>query len=197
MLCEPARPASAISPPSFVARAWREQARRSTASRASTSRSVLAYDANGARVVARDGDHFRACRACSVLHPCSVAASRPPTREVGAPAVVMLSYEAWQRDYGGANDVLGRALDARRDAARRRRRDAGAVGRVRARPAPGRLVPAAFAAASTPPTGFQAAETIAPIAAGRRSSTPHAASSMRFRARAGGRSAAVVRRRAA
>ena len=27
--------------------------------------------------------------------------------EVGAPAVVMLSYEVWHRDYGGVNDVLG------------------------------------------------------------------------------------------
>ncbi len=30
--------------------------------------------------------------------------------EAGAPAVVMLGYEVWQRDYGGSRDVLGRAL---------------------------------------------------------------------------------------
>ena len=34
----------------------------------------------------------------------------PADAEAGAPAVVMLSYEVWQRDYGGANDVLGRAI---------------------------------------------------------------------------------------
>jgi putative ABC transport system permease protein len=28
----------------------------------------------------------------------------------GAPAVALLSYETWQRDYGGADDVLGRAI---------------------------------------------------------------------------------------
>ena len=34
----------------------------------------------------------------------------PADAEVGAPAVVMLSYEMWQRDYGGARDVIGRTL---------------------------------------------------------------------------------------
>jgi len=34
----------------------------------------------------------------------------PADTEPGAPAVVMLGYETWQRDYGGAPDVLGRAL---------------------------------------------------------------------------------------
>src|SRR5262245_35028295 len=30
--------------------------------------------------------------------------------EAGAPAVVILSYEMWQRDYGGSADVIGRAI---------------------------------------------------------------------------------------
>ncbi|HSC15001.1 MAG TPA: ADOP family duplicated permease, partial [Gammaproteobacteria bacterium] len=34
----------------------------------------------------------------------------PADAEAGAPAVVMLGYETWQRDYGGARDVVGRAL---------------------------------------------------------------------------------------
>ena len=48
---EPTRAPSAFAPPSVVARAWREQAQSLDGIESFNPRSVLAYDANGARVV--------------------------------------------------------------------------------------------------------------------------------------------------
>jgi len=99
----------ALPPPTFVARAWHDQARSFEGVEGYASRSVLAYDENGARVL-------RGMRITPGLPALLGVAPRlgrgfaPSDAEAGAPAVIILSYEMWQRDYGGASDVIGRAL---------------------------------------------------------------------------------------
>ena len=97
------------TPPSVVANTWRDQARSLEAVEGYLSRDVLAYDENGGRVL-------RGMRITPGL-PAFLGAAPLLGRgftaadaEAGAPAVVVLSYEMWQRDYGGASDVIGRAL---------------------------------------------------------------------------------------
>jgi len=95
--------------PNTVVSAWREEARSVDGIESFTSASVLAYDDNGGRVL-------RGMRITAGLPdllevlPVLGRGFTPADAEAGAPAVVMLSYELWQRDYGGANDVLGRAI---------------------------------------------------------------------------------------
>jgi putative ABC transport system permease protein len=95
--------------PRTVAVAWSEQARLLERLEGYSFSSALAYDANGARVL-------RGVRITPGL-PSLLGVSPRLGRELtaadaepGAPPVVMLSYEVWQRDYGGAPDALGRAL---------------------------------------------------------------------------------------
>src|SRR5688572_5500226 len=98
-----------LSPPTYVASAWREQARSFEGIEGWTFRSVLAYDDNGARVVTG----MRITPGLPSLLGVVPVLGRGFTAadaEPGAPAVVMLSYEAWQRDYGGSRDVLGRSV---------------------------------------------------------------------------------------
>ena len=64
----------------------------------------------------RSGDHLVSAYPNAGL-PAFVAASPllgrgfgPDDTAAGAPAVAMLSYEVWQRDYAGERDVLGRAI---------------------------------------------------------------------------------------
>ena len=95
--------------PNTVVAAWRKEARSVDAIESFTSASVLAYDDNGGRVM-------RGMRITTGLPdllevlPVLGRGFTPADAEAGAPAVVMLSYEVWQRDYGGASDVLGRAI---------------------------------------------------------------------------------------
>ncbi len=95
--------------PDFVAYIWRDQARSFDGIEAYASRDVLAHDEGGARVV-------RAMRITPGLpaflgvEPLLGRGFTTADAEQGAPAVVVLSYETWQRDYGGASDVLGRAI---------------------------------------------------------------------------------------
>jgi putative ABC transport system permease protein len=95
--------------PHFVASAWREQARLLEGIEAFAPRDVLAYDENGARVLRgmRITTDLPGFLGITPLLGRSFAAG---DAEAGAPAVAMLGYEAWQRDYGGAQDVLGRTL---------------------------------------------------------------------------------------
>ncbi len=95
--------------PNFVASALREEARTLDGAEAFAPRNVLAYDENGARVL----EGMRITPGLPGLLGVVPALGRgftPADAEVGAPAVVMLGYEAWQRDYGGARDVVGRTL---------------------------------------------------------------------------------------
>jgi putative ABC transport system permease protein len=95
--------------PSFVASALREEARSLDALEAYAARDVLAYDENGARVL----QGMRITPALPSFLGVSPVLGRgltPADAEKGARSVVMLSYEAWQRDYGGARDVVGRAV---------------------------------------------------------------------------------------
>jgi putative ABC transport system permease protein len=95
--------------PDFVASAWREQARLLDGIEGFSPHDVLAYDESGARVLRglRITTGLPDFLAISPLLGRSFTAA---DAEAGAPGVVMLSYDAWQRDYGGAQDVLGRAL---------------------------------------------------------------------------------------
>jgi putative ABC transport system permease protein len=99
----------ATPPPALVAGAWSDQARSFEAVEGHTFRSVLAYDENGARVLTGMSitPNLPALLGVAPLHGRSFTAA---DAEPGAPAVVLLSYEIWQRDYGGASDTIGRAL---------------------------------------------------------------------------------------
>ncbi len=95
--------------PGFGAARWRDEARSFEAVEAYEYRDVLAYDERGARVVRGMGITPSLPSVLGV----SPALGRGFTADdaaPGAPAVVVLSYETWQRDYGGARDVLGRAI---------------------------------------------------------------------------------------
>ncbi len=95
--------------PNHVVAAWREEARSLDGIEAFTSVSVLAYDDNGGRVLRGVKITWGLPNFLGVS-PLLGRGFTPADAEVGAPAVVVLGYEVWQRDYGGANDVLGRAL---------------------------------------------------------------------------------------
>ncbi|HSC15000.1 MAG TPA: ABC transporter permease, partial [Gammaproteobacteria bacterium] len=99
----------ALPPLSVIAKAWREQAQSLDGIESFNPRSVLAYDANGARVVFGMEMTF-GLPGFFGLSPVLGRAYTAADAEPGAPAVVMLSYEAWQREHGGASDVLGRVL---------------------------------------------------------------------------------------
>jgi putative ABC transport system permease protein len=99
----------ATSPPTIVADAWRAEARSFEGVEAHTYRSVLAYDENGARVLTGMSITPGLPGLLGVV-PLLGRGFTAADAEPGAPAVVMLSYELWQRDYGGARDVIGRAL---------------------------------------------------------------------------------------
>jgi putative ABC transport system permease protein len=103
------RAAFAMPTPTFVAGAWREQARTLEGVEGFSLRDVLGYDENGARVLRgmRITPGFPAFLGVAPLLGRGFTAA---DAEAGAPAVVMLSYAAWQRDYGGAPDVLDRAI---------------------------------------------------------------------------------------
>jgi putative ABC transport system permease protein len=105
-----ARQQDVYSPPITVASAWREQTRSFEAIEGySWQPDVLAYDANGARVLRM----MRMTPGLPTFLGVAPLLGRgfiPADAEAGAPAVAMLSYEMWQRDYAGATDVLGRAL---------------------------------------------------------------------------------------
>jgi putative ABC transport system permease protein len=96
-------------PPSPIAAAWREESRSFEGMEGFAGRDVLAYDENGARVV-------RGMRITPGLPaflgetPLLGRGFTPADAEAGAPAVVMLSYEMWQRDYGGDTGVIDRAV---------------------------------------------------------------------------------------
>jgi putative ABC transport system permease protein len=95
--------------PRAIAVAWRDQARLLDGVEGYSSNTALAYDENGARVL-------RGARITPGLPSFLGIAPRlgrgfaAADAEPGAPPVVLLSYELWQRDYGGAESVLGRAL---------------------------------------------------------------------------------------
>ncbi len=94
----------------FLARIWREQARSLDGVEGHQFRpDALAFDASGARVLPTRGitPGFPAFLGVApVLGRGFTADDVVP----GAPAVVLLSYDMWQREYGGARDVLGRAI---------------------------------------------------------------------------------------
>jgi putative ABC transport system permease protein len=95
--------------PGFVVAKWREEARSFDAVEAYEYRDVLAYDERGARI-ARGIRITPSLPAALGVSPVLGRGFTADDAVPGAPAVVVLSYETWQRDYGGARDVLGRAI---------------------------------------------------------------------------------------
>ena len=96
--------------PRSVAVAWSEQARSLEGLEGYTLSTVLAYDDNGARLL-RGARIAPSLPSFLGVSPLLGRGFTPADAEAGAPAVVMLSYELWQRDYSGAHDVLGRAVN--------------------------------------------------------------------------------------
>jgi putative ABC transport system permease protein len=94
---------------SYVVAAWREEARSFDGIEAYAFRGLLAHDASGARTVVA----LSMTPGLPAFLGVAPALGRGFTEEdaaPGAPAVAMLSYEAWQSEYGGAADVLGRTI---------------------------------------------------------------------------------------
>jgi putative ABC transport system permease protein len=99
----------AFPPPHVVASAWREQSRSFEAMEGYSSSNVLAYDDSGARVL-RGVRMTPGLPAFLGVAPLLGRGFTPADAEAGAPAVVVLSYEMWQRDYGGDRDVIDRVV---------------------------------------------------------------------------------------
>ena len=95
--------------PSSVVAAWRDEARSVDGLESFNSISVLAYDDNGGRVL-RGTRITPGLPSLLEVAPVLGRGFTPADTEAGAPPVVMLSHEVWQRDYGGTNEVLGRAI---------------------------------------------------------------------------------------
>ena len=95
--------------PRSIAVEWSQQARSLEGLEGYTASNVLAYDENGARVL-RGARITPGLPSLLGVTPLLGRGFTAADAEAGAPPVVMLSYELWQRDYGGANDVLGRAV---------------------------------------------------------------------------------------
>ncbi|HEX5049277.1 MAG TPA: ABC transporter permease [Gammaproteobacteria bacterium] len=93
----------------FVARQWRDEARSLDGVEVYELHDMLAYDDRGARVV----HAMRITPGLPAFLGVSPALGRTFSADdaaPGAPAVALLSYRSWQRDYAGARDVLGRAV---------------------------------------------------------------------------------------
>jgi hypothetical protein len=92
------------------ARVWREQARTLDGVEGHAFRAdALAFDASGARVLSARGITPGLPSFLGVAPVVGRGFTDDDTVS-GAPAVVMLSYDMWRREYGGAQDVLGRAI---------------------------------------------------------------------------------------
>jgi putative ABC transport system permease protein len=97
-------------PPLSVASAWRDQARSFERMEGfAWGRELLAHDENGARTLTGMGI-TPGLPALLGVQPLLGRGFIPADAAAGAPAVALLSYETWQRDYGGASDVVGRAV---------------------------------------------------------------------------------------
>jgi putative ABC transport system permease protein len=95
--------------PRSVALAWSEQARSLEDVEGYSFSTPLAYDESGARVM-RGARITLGLPTLLGVAPVLGRGFTAADAEAGAAPVVMLSYEVWQRDYGGASSVLGRAL---------------------------------------------------------------------------------------
>jgi hypothetical protein len=91
--------------PTLVAQTWREQAKSFDGIEAYAPRDVLAYDDQGARVL--HGISITPGLPAFVgVSPVLGRGLDPGDAAPGAPAVTVLSYESWQREYAGAPEVL-------------------------------------------------------------------------------------------
>jgi putative ABC transport system permease protein len=93
----------------LIARVWREGARSLDGVEAFVVRDLLAYDDRGARVL-HGMTITPGLPAFLGVSPVLGRVFSADDAAAGAPAVALLSYQTWQRDYAGARDVLGRAI---------------------------------------------------------------------------------------
>jgi putative ABC transport system permease protein len=98
-----------IAVPTLLAHNWREQARSLEGMEAYAARDVLANRDDGARVIHAIG-MTPGLPAFLGVSPQLGRSFGPADASPGAPAVTMLSHQTWQRDYGGSEEVLGRAI---------------------------------------------------------------------------------------
>jgi putative ABC transport system permease protein len=95
--------------PNFVARAWHDDARSVDGVEAFELRDMLGYDDLGSRVLLG----MKATPGLPTFLHVQPVLGRAFTADDAQPAaapVALLSYEMWQRDYGGAAEVLGRTI---------------------------------------------------------------------------------------
>ncbi len=95
--------------PPALARAWHDEARLLDGIEAFELQDVLAYDDRGARVL----HGVKVTPGLSAFLRVQPALGRVFTADdaqAAAAPVALLSYQTWQRDYGGATDVLGRTI---------------------------------------------------------------------------------------
>jgi putative ABC transport system permease protein len=95
--------------PAYMITAWREQAKTLDGIEAYATKDVLAYDDRGARLV-HAMSVTSGLAGFLAVQPVLGRSFADADEVPGAPATVLLSYETWRRDYGGARDVLGRAI---------------------------------------------------------------------------------------
>jgi predicted permease len=95
--------------PRSIAVAWSEQARSLEALEGYSFTTTLAYDENGARVL-RGVRMTPGLPALLGVVPAVGRGFTAADTDAGANPTIILSHELWQRDYGGARDVVGRAL---------------------------------------------------------------------------------------
>jgi putative ABC transport system permease protein len=103
------RSRSGLSIQHTVADAWQQDARALDGIEFFMQQDVLAYNDGEPRVLRamRITPGLPALLHVEMLHGRSFTLA---DAEAGAPAVAMLGYEAWQRDYAGAQDVVGRTI---------------------------------------------------------------------------------------
>jgi predicted permease len=104
-----ARGASSFPVVGYLIPKWRDEARTLDGVAAYETHDVLAYDERGARLV-RGMSITPGLPAIVGVSPLFGRAFTADDAVQGAPAVVLVSYEAWQRDYGGNRDLVGRAI---------------------------------------------------------------------------------------
>jgi putative ABC transport system permease protein len=95
--------------PPLLARIWRDEARSLDGIEAFELHDVLAFDDRGARVL--HGVKVTPGLAAFLrVGPRLGRALTVEDAQPGSPPVAVLSYEVWQRDYGGGANVLGRSI---------------------------------------------------------------------------------------
>jgi putative ABC transport system permease protein len=98
-----------MSPPTYIARAWKEGSHSLEAVQAYMTRDLLSADARGARLV-HGMSITPGLPAFLGLHAALGRTFTSEDARPDAPPVALISYATWQREYAGAPSVLGRTI---------------------------------------------------------------------------------------